>query len=241
MERFLSALMAGLWTGTLAGFGLAYLVWANPGKSSNQTPFAEKAMGEGLAVLGAGILGGFAVCLLVMALFYRFVPPEQLRCSQIVSAIPILALCVSGSILMNRKDPPKYLAYVGLLDIEVRAPKTVFLREKLEDGLIVGISNYLPPDLGRQGKARDEGEFMIKSVSMRAPEHHEWNVTVAANGIDQLWFKLGWPDQPAEAIPWTGWLTPTDKPGKRSEGISVRCRWRLHPVNSTLGTVRKFL
>lgn len=53
--------------------------------------------------------------------------------------------------------------------------------------------------------------------------------------------KLGWPDQPAEAIPWTAWLAPADEPGPRLEGIGVRRRWRLHPVNSPLGTVRKFL
>ena len=166
MERFLSALMTGLWTGTLAGFGMAYLVWANPGKSTNQVTFAEKGMGEKACRYWAPAswAGSRHVCWRwrwSIAWSRRIV-----RCTQIVSVIPILALCVSGAILMNRKDPLKYLAYAGRLDIEGRAPKALFLREKLQDGLIVGISNYLPPDLGRQGAAREEGGFMIKTVSM---------------------------------------------------------------------------
>jgi hypothetical protein len=117
MERFLTALTAGMWTGTLAGFGLAYLVWAHPSKSTGQITFAERAMGEGLAELGVGILGGFAVCLLVIGLVYRFLPPEHFRCMQVVSSVAIVALCSSGLLLMNQPAPQKYVVYVGLLDI----------------------------------------------------------------------------------------------------------------------------
>lgn len=240
MERFLTALTAGMWTGTLAGFGLAYLVWAHPSKSTGQITFAERAMGEGLAELGVGILGGFAVCLLVIGLVYRFLPPEHFRCMQVVSSVAMVALCSSGLLLMNQPAPQKYVVYVGLLDIEVRVPKPLFLREKLGDGLIVGTSTYLPPDLGRSGKAREDDGFMVKTVSMRVPDPHEWTVTVAGNGIDQLWYKLDWVDHPTEAIPWTDWLAPTTPPTAQSQGIAVRCRWRLAPASSPLQSTRKF-
>src|SRR4051812_28423500 len=102
MERILTALIAGLWAGTLSGIGFAYLVLAFPAKSSGQITFVEKAMGEGLAMLGAGVLGGFVIFLLVAFGSYALVPVTQLRASQSVSVAAILAMSIWGLVVLNR-------------------------------------------------------------------------------------------------------------------------------------------
>jgi len=227
MERILTALMTGLWMGVLAGFGIAYWIWANPSESNGQVTFAEKGMGEGLAILGGGILGGFIVFAVAVALTYSLAPPDHLRGIQILDAIAILVLCVVGAILTHHSEPRKFVSYTGILEIEVRVPKEMYHRQKLKDALIIGTSSYLPPDLGRYGKVREEGGFVVQNMAMTVPEKHDWNVTVTASTIDQMWFKLPWEAKPAGALPWTEWMAPTEKAGPRSEGIQARCQWRL--------------
>src|SRR4051812_6452824 len=155
MERLLTALIAGLWAGTLSGIGLGYLVLAFPGKSTGQITFAEKAMGEGLAMLGAGILGGVVVVLLVAFGSYGLVPVTQFRASQSVSVAAILAMSVWGLVALNRKEPEKFITYAGLIDVEVRTPKSMFPAKRMSDQMIVALSMRIPPEFRFSGKVRD--------------------------------------------------------------------------------------
>jgi len=227
MERFLTAALAGLWTGVLAGIGVAAWIVAHPSENHGQVTFAEKGMGEGLAMLGGGILAGLMVCAAVALLTY-FVFPAQLRLVQTASATAILGMALWGAIVYFQKPPEKFAAYVGLLDVEVRIPKSQMDGRGLQDRVVIAMAQWIPPRHFAP-KFHDEGDATVLETSMTVPYRHDWTVTVASAGKGQLWFKLGWEDHPSAAIPWTDWMTPTENQWPGSQGITVRCRWRLAP------------
>src|SRR5262245_30428140 len=107
MERAVTALASGLWSGTLAGIGLAWLIQAYPSKTNGQITAGERAMAEGIAMLGAGILGGLLVAAVVCVLVYSFVPVDKLLAPQSISAAAMVAMIVWAVVTVNHKAPEK--------------------------------------------------------------------------------------------------------------------------------------
>jgi hypothetical protein len=221
MERFLTAALAGLWTGTLAGIGVAAWIAAHPSQNHGQVTFAEKGMGEGLAMLGGGILAGLMVCAAVALLTY-FVFTAQLRLVQTASATAILGMAIWGAIVYFQKPPEKFAAYIGVLDVEVRIPKSQ------RNDVVIAMGQWIPPQPFAR-KFHDDGDVRVLETSMTVPYRHDWTVTVASAGKGQIWYKLGWEEHPTAAIPWTDWIAPSESQWRGGEGITVRCRWRLAP------------
>jgi hypothetical protein len=164
-------------------------------------------------------------------LTYYLWPLGQLRSLQSASVTAILGMAIWALVVMCQKTPEKYVAYIGLLDVEVRMPDSLFPRKGVEDRVIVALDRWIPPQYHAE-KVREEGRAVVLPFTMKIPFRHDWTVTIAAAGKGQLWFKLGWEDLPSEAIPWTDWIHPSESRWPNSEGITVRCRWRLAPFGA---------
>jgi hypothetical protein len=242
MQRTLTAIVTALWLAPLLGWRIGVVLAASVSHSSGtpQITAAERGMGEGLVMLGGGILAGMAIFVATIALILAYFPTGSLRWLQVADGIAIACLFtwwLSEQAKIRQHDQPTYDGFTATLDIEVRAPKSlVGPSTRFFANMLGGYSD----DHDLIDLTREEGDYSIVPIELRIISVHDWVVQVMRdvkpNVVGVYKFELGWRDYPKSNLTWSDWIEPIQVAGREatdSDEVTIRYRWVLTPIGQT--------